>query len=155
MVPALRKAFNAAFTKQQYDAFLTRLKGNYPGAIEFHVAETPVFVPKEFADKINSVCETIIDRIVAPDFKKLTERSIPSTDRVPNEKNHCHFLVFDFGVCIDEDTGELQPKLIEMQGFPSLFGFQVYYPDLLREYFSIPGNYSQYLNGYDRDSYLS
>ena len=48
----------------------------------------------------------------------------------------------------------LEPQLIEMQGFPTLFAFQVYYPDLLRKYFSIPDNYSQYLNGYDKESYL-
>ncbi|HEX4849439.1 MAG TPA: hypothetical protein VFV08_01470, partial [Puia sp.] len=50
--------------------------------------------------------------------------------------------------------GELEPQLIEMQGFPTLFAFQVYYPDLLRKYFDIPANYSQYLQGYNRDTYL-
>jgi len=54
-----------------------------------------------------------------------------------------------------DEAGELQPQLIEMQGFPSLYGFQVYYPDLLRQYFPRAGYYSQYLGGYDRDSYLA
>ena len=118
------------------------------------MAETPVFIPREFTAKITDACEHIIDFITDPAFRQLTERAIPASDRVPGENDHSHFLAFDFGVCVDE-AGEWQPQLIEMQGFPSLYGFQVYYPDLLRRYFPIPDNYSQYLNGYDHDTYLS
>jgi hypothetical protein len=153
MVPALRKAFNNAFTKKQYDAFLKDLNHLHPGAIEFRIAETPVFVQKEFGDKILDTCEAIIDLITDPKFKKLTNSSIPSGDYVVNENDHSHLIAFDFGVCLNKE-GELEPQLIEMQGFPTLFGFQVYYPDLLRDYFSIPDNYSQYLKGYTRETYL-
>ena len=41
-----------------------------------------------------------------------------------------------------------------MQGFPSLFGFQAYYPDILEKHFEIPDNFSSYLNGFDQQSYL-
>ncbi len=153
MVPALRKAFNDAFTQQQYEDFLKDLFSLHPGAIEFRIAETPEFISKDFGDKIINACEAIIDVIVDPGFKKLTEPSIPKNDFVPGENDFSHFIALDFGVCIN-DAGELEPQLIEMQGFPTLFGFQVYYPDLLRKYFSIPENYSQYMNGYDRESYL-
>jgi hypothetical protein len=153
MVPPLRKAFNDAFTQQQYETFLKDLNHLHPGAIEFRIAETPVFIPKEFGNKIIDACENIIDVITNPYFKKQSERAIPKTDNVPNENDHSHFIALDFGVCIN-DEGILEPQLIEMQGFPTLYGFQVYYPDLLREYFSIPDNYSQYLNGYTKETYL-
>ena len=154
MVPALRKAFNEAFTRQRYDDFLTDLNSRYPGAIEFRVAETPVFIPKTFATQLNDTCEYIIDLITDPAFKTLTERSIPPADRVPNENGHTHFLAFDFGVCINK-AGQWEPQLIEMQGFASLYGFQVYFCDTQRRHFSIPDNYTQYLDGYDRATYLS
>lgn len=153
MIPALRKAYNDAFTSEKYAAFLRDLDLSYPGAIEFRVAESPVFVPKEFAAGLIDTCESIIDLIVSPDFKKLTERAIPDSDRVPNENNHSHFLAFDFGVCIGKD-GSLEPQLIEMQGFPSLYGFQVYLPEILRHHFPVPVHFSQYLGGYDRGTYL-
>ncbi|MFI5155447.1 MAG: hypothetical protein ACHQEM_04655 [Chitinophagales bacterium] len=153
MVASLRKAFNNAFTQQRYEEFLIGLNTLHPGAIEFRIAETPVFVSKEFGDKIIQACEAIVDLIVDPGYLNLTKRSIPKADFVPNENEHTHFIAFDFGVCINP-AGELEPQLIEMQGFPSLYGFQVFYPDLLREYFEIPANYSQYLNGYDKKSYL-
>ena len=153
MVPALRKAFNNAFTRQQYEIFLKDLNSLHPGAIEFRIAETPEFISKEFGHKIFDACESIIDTITEDGFRKMTDRAIPKKDFVPNENSTPHFIALDFGVCIN-DGGELDPQLIEMQGFPTLFGFQVYYPDLLRKYFSIPDNYSQYLSGYDRESYL-
>ncbi|HLY70219.1 MAG TPA: hypothetical protein VKR53_10860 [Puia sp.] len=153
MVPALRKAFNAAFSHRQYQAFLEDLNSLHPGAIEFRIAETPVFIARDFGKKIIDACESIIDLIVDPGFKDLTDRAIPKTDNVPNENAHTHFIALDFGVCINED-GSLEPQLIELQGFPTLFAFQVYYPDLLRKYFSIPDNYSQYLGGYNKESYL-
>ncbi|MDF2190200.1 hypothetical protein [Paraflavitalea sp. CAU 1676] len=153
MVPSLRKAYNESFTKEQYQQFLNDLNSKYPGAIEFRLAETPVFVSKSFAQKMFDACESIIDVITDPHFKELTERAIPQGERVPNENGHAHMIAFDFGVC-EDDKGELVPQLIEMQGFPTLFGFQVYYPDLLRKYFPVPGNYSQYLNGLNHDTYL-
>lgn len=153
MVPSLRKEFNESFSTQQYEAFLKDLQSKHPGAIEFRIAETPVFVPKDFSTKMFDACEQIVDLILSPQYKELTNRSIPKGESVPNENDHAHMIAFDFGVCINND-GELEPQLIELQGFPTLFGFQVYYPDLLRNYFSIPDNYSQYLSGLDKDSYL-
>jgi len=153
MVPALREAFNRSFKEETYQAFLEDLQSLHPGAIEFRVAETPVFVDKGFASKLTEACESIIDVITDPMFKKLTDRSIPSSEYVPHENDHCHMIAFDFGVCINENN-ELEPQLIEMQGFPTLFGFQAYYPDLLRKYFPVPENYSQYLDSYTKKTYL-
>lgn len=153
MVPNLRKVYNEVFTVEQYKKFQEDLNSKYPGAIEFRLAETPVFVDKRFAQKLFEACESIIDVITDPSFKTLTERSIPPGERVPHENDHAHMIAFDFGVC-ENEQGELEPRLIEMQGFPTLFGFQVYYPDLLRKYFPVPDNYAQYLNGLDHDSYI-
>jgi hypothetical protein len=154
MVPVLRTAFNETFTRQRYESFLADLNSRYPGAIEFRLAETPVFVPKDFTAKLTDVCEHIVDLILDPQFKELTERAIPETDRVARENGHPHFLVFDFGVC-EDGKGGFEPQLIEMQGFASLYGFQVYYPETLRRFFPVPDNYSQFLSGYNHDSYLA
>ncbi|HWB90336.1 MAG TPA: hypothetical protein VG605_00730 [Puia sp.] len=156
MVQALRQAYNAAFTRPHYEQFLADLNSRYPGAIEFRLAETPVFIPKSFSTQLVDACEHIIDVILDPRFKEWTERSIPAGDRVACENDHPHFLVFDFGICEDGEGG-YQPQLIEMQGFASLYGFQVYYPETLRRHFTIPSDeqYSQFLSGLDHDSYLS
>jgi len=153
MVPSVRKAFNSEFSEQRYQEFLTDLHSRHPRAIEFRIAETPVFVDKAFAKKMIDACESIVDIIVDPSFTGITERSIPASDRVPGEEGKCNMIAFDFGVCINS-ANELEPQLIEMQGFPTLYGFQVYYPEVVQKHFNVPAGYSQYLSGLDHGSYL-
>ena len=153
MIPELRKQFNENFTPEIYQQFLADLDSKHPGSIEFRVAETPIFIPKDFTKKMIDACEAIVDVIVEPGFKKLTERAIPQNEHVPNENDHTDFIAFDFGIC-ENEAGELEPQLIEMQGFPTLFAFEVHYPEVIEKHFDIPENFSPYLNGYTPETYL-
>jgi hypothetical protein len=152
MVSSVRKEFNNNFTREKYESFLQELNGLYPDCIEFRLAETPVFISRDFTSKMLSAGEAIVDLITDPAFMKITADSIPKTDKVAGNYGYPQTLVFDYGICMNKD-GILEPQLIEMQGFPSLFGFQVIYPDILRKHFNIPQNYTQYLGGYKRDTY--
>ena len=153
MVPSIRHEFNKNFTKEKYEAFLKDLHAVHEGAIEFRVAETPVFVPKDFTKKMLDACESIADIIVDPKFKELTRNAIPKHLKVPGENHHSHFIAFDFGICINEE-GEYEPQLIEMQGFPTLFAYEVLLDDIFRDHFSVPANYSSFLGKYEKGSYL-
>jgi hypothetical protein len=153
MIPALRKEFNKNFSIEKYEAFLKDLTNIHPDAIEFRLAETPVFVPKDFTNKILDACESIVDIIVDPKFKELTKNAIPKNLQVPGENDHSHFIAFDFGVCINED-GEYEPQLIEMQGFPSLFAYEVLIDDIFRNHFPVPGNFDAYLSGFTKETYI-
>ncbi|WP_439505882.1 hypothetical protein [Sediminibacterium sp.] len=152
MVTSIRKQFNESFTELKYQEYLSSLNEKYKGAIEFRVAETPVFIDKQFKEKILSACESIVDVIVAPDFKELTNLAIPENVKVPNENDHTHFIAFDFGIC-ENEKGELEPQLIEMQGFPTLFAYQIWHDLANRKCFSIPDNYSTYFSNLDSNSY--
>jgi hypothetical protein len=149
----LRKKFNESFTQEKYDAYEQKVQAIHPGALDFRNAETPVFVTKDFKNKMLAAGEDIIDVIVAPNFKVLTQRSIPTDLVVPGEDDHPQCLVFDFGVC-QNDKGELEPQLIEMQGFPTLFAFQAFHSELTAAYADLPSNYSSYLNGYNKETYI-
>lgn len=153
MVPAIRSAYNKDFSEKKYQEFLHELHNAYPGAIEFRVAETPVFVPKEFTTKMLDTCESIIDIIIDPSFKQLTKNAIPKSLQIPGENDHTQFIAFDFGICINEN-GEYEPQLIEMQGFPTLFAYEVLIDDTFRKHFDIPANYSAYLGPYNKETYL-
>jgi len=153
MVPAIRKQFNANFTNEKYQAFLKELNAVHPGAIEFRVAETAVFVPKDFTKKMLDACESIVDVITDPKFKELTKNAIPKNLQVPGENDQSHFICFDFGICINE-AGEYEPQLIEMQGFPTLFGYEITLDNIFRKHFDVPANYSAYLGGHNKSSYI-
>lgn len=153
MIPAIRQQFNADFTNEKYEAFLKELHAAHEGAIEFRVAETAVFVPKDFTTKIIDACESIVDIIVDPSFKELTKNAIPKGLEVPGENEHSHFIAFDFGICIN-DKGEYEPQLIEMQGFPSLFAYEILVDDVFRNHFEVPAGFSAYLGGHTKETYI-
>jgi len=152
MVPSMRKWFNENFTEEKYKVYLEELNAVHPGAIEFRIAETPVFVDKIFTDKMLSACESIVDVITQYNFKSLTSHAIPEDIKVPNENEYSDFIAFDFGVC-ENENGELEPQLIEMQGFPTLFAFEIWITEVARKNFNIPGNYDAYLGGYNKETY--
>jgi hypothetical protein len=154
MVPALRKKYNEEFTEEKYESFINELANIYPGELDFRTAETPVFVPESFTSKMLSACERIIDIITGPSYHQQSEKAIPSHLKVPNENAYPHCIAFDFGVC-ENEAGELEPQLIEMQGFPSLFAWQILLPEVHGRHFGTPANYSPFLNGFDRKSYIN
>jgi hypothetical protein len=152
MDPSARSRFNAAFTPARYESFLKDLHALHPGGIDFRVAETPVFIPPDFQQMMLDACEGIVDVICDPAFKNWTERSIPAGEKVAGDEGHPQMIAFDFGVCRNAQGG-LEPQLIEMQGFPTLFGFQSFYPEVLRAHFPEVDGYTPFLSGYTKDSY--
>ena len=154
MDPSARKAFNDNFTADKYERLLDSLNDGLKNPIPFRIAETPVFLTDDFRDKLLAAGEYIINVILQPDFKKLTERAIPEKWRVANENDHPHFIALDFGVCRGE-KGNIVPKLIELQGFPSLYGFQVYQGNHYRDVFDIPENWTIYFNGLEQHEYVN
>jgi len=153
MVPSVRGNFNTSFTEEKYDEYLHELNKPYPGHIEFRIAETPVFCDKAFTDKMLSASESIIDVIVSPTFAEKSAKAIPEGLNVPGEDKHTNFIALDFGIC-ENEQGELEPQLIELQGFPTLFAFQVWQSEVLTKAFSVPGDFDSYLSGFNKESYL-
>ena len=152
MIPELRKQFNEKFSEAAYRQYLEDLQAPYPGALDFRVAETPLFIPATFRDQMLEACEHIIDVITGPDFIKQSDSAIPANYSVPNQDAHPQCLVFDFGIC-EQTSGVYEPRLIEMQGFPSLFGYQIWHEQVTRRHFAIPPGFTAYLQGYDSKSY--
>ena len=153
MEPISRKAYNDNFTAEKYRLFLEKLNEGLPNPIPFRVAETPVFLTEDIRDKLINAGNEIVDAILHPDFKQLTTRAIPVKWQVANENGHPHFITLDFAICKDA-SGSMVPKLIELQGFPSLFGFQQSLGENFSSCFGIAENQSVYFNGLNKTSYL-
>ncbi|GGI28075.1 hypothetical protein [Pedobacter mendelii] len=152
MIPAQRQKYNQQFTTEKYKNFINELESGFK-EIPFRVAETPVFVPKALKEKLITAGKEIIELIKQPNFKELTQKSIPSNWNVPNENKQPHFLTFDFGICKNE-AGELSPMLIEMQGFPSLYAFQIHLANTFRKCFDIDNSTNHFLSGFDEEKYI-
>jgi hypothetical protein len=153
MIRKFREAFNQAFSKDRYDGFRKAL-ADCLVEIPFRVAETPLFIPAGLQKRLIEAGDEIIKLIRQPGFKELTERAVPAEWNVPNENDHPHFLTFDFGVCRDMQ-GELTPKLIEMQGFPSLYGFQAHMGAEYKKAYGLSDHLSPYFGDFDEVSYIA
>jgi len=153
MDPSARKNFNAHFTPEKYERLLSDLNKGLQSPIAFRVAETPIFLTTDFRDKLITAGNDIIDTILQPNFKQLTERAIPDKWRVANENDHSHFIALDFAVCRDE-AGTFVPKLIELQGFPSLYGFQVKLGESYRDHFELGNDWTMFFSGLDKCAYI-
>jgi len=154
MNPSVRIPFNNGFTAEKYQRFLQKLNDASSVKVEFRVAETPVFLTDDFRDKLVSAGNDIVKTILQPNFKQLTQRAIPEKWNVANENDHPHFIALDFGVCKD-DAGNIVPKLIELQGFPSLYGFQSLIGESYKEVFDIDDEWSVYFSGLDKETYTA
>ena len=145
MIESVRKIFNKQFSEKKYADFLADLDREFNHKITFRVAETPVFVGKEFKQKLFKAADEILDFIVQPGFRKSMQPALPDSLRVPNEDAHTMFLALDFAVCT-EGSDELVPRLIEMQGFPSLFGYQDLLGNKFRQHYKLPSNLEFHFN---------
>ncbi|AQX08446.1 hypothetical protein [Elizabethkingia ursingii] len=130
MIPNLRKQFNDAFSPEKYQKLKDTCQQHSSTEIGFRLSESPIFVDKVFQEKLFNAAESIIQQIDSFSAEELN-KAIPSQSLVPGDDSHYHFLAIDFGICRNE-SGELEPQLIELQAFPSLFGFQRQYEEDLR-----------------------
>ncbi|WP_343680907.1 hypothetical protein [Chryseobacterium arthrosphaerae] len=122
MIPKYRKQFNQEFSQEKYQQLKDILKQK--GGIEptFRISESPLFLTKAFEAKLLDASESIISQIKALPAETL-QKAIPDNCRVPNDTDQPHFFTIDFGICKSEN-GDIEPQLIELQAFPSLYAFQ-------------------------------
>lgn len=157
MIKKYRKTYNTNFSEEKYQSLINDINETFNYEVKFKISETPVFLPKELKTKLAEACNDIMTVINKPNFKELTNGAFfDSTTIVPNEDEHSKFIQLDFGICKDNNDN-LVPKLIELQGFPSLYFFQELLGRKYREYFGkhIPQDFSQNLKGTTIEEYLA
>ena len=123
MDPRLRAAFNADFTPEKYTALVRCVNESEKWPADFRICETPVFLTREFTEEVARAANEIVTATRTPEFVEHSAVAVPKEFEVPNESAHPNFHVVDFAICAEGDR--LVPRLIELQAFPSLFGFQL------------------------------
>jgi hypothetical protein len=124
MIPSLRKQFNENFTPEKYQAFLRRVNDLSGTHVSFRLSETPCFFPKPLVERMAADGKELIRQLVeSPEYRKKSDEAVPAEFKVPNEPDHPMFVQVDFGL-VRDGRGELQPKLVELQAFPSLYAYQ-------------------------------
>ncbi len=153
MDPELRAKFNADFSAEKYSALLRCVNETEKWPADFRCSETPIFLTKEFTNEVVAAAEEIVALTQTSEFVRHSATAIPTGLEVPGESAHPNFIVVDFGICTD--GGRFVPRLIELQAFPSLFGFQFLILHCMRKaYPAIPRDWTSSFGGMKDDAYV-
>ncbi len=153
MIAARRQAFNRAWTEERYKRLLAGLETASGTTPSFPISETPCFFERAFVDRLAQIGADLIDQLLQnEDAKAAADAVVPDRFRGPNEDPQPTFVQVDFGLVRNRDGG-IEPRLVELQAFPSLYGFQRVLADAYREAFALPQALDAFLGGHDRSSY--
>jgi hypothetical protein len=152
MIRGQREAFNASFTEERYQQFLQRLT-DVCGPIEFRVSETPCFFPQTLLDNLAAASQSMIGQLLGDaGYLRAADAMVPDRFRMPNGEKLPTFIQVDFGLVRVGDR--IEGRLVELQAFPSLYGFQLLLAETSREVWGLR-DVSIFPSGVDRNSYLS
>lgn len=153
MIPTIRQQYNEAFTQEVYQEYIRSLQDVFPGALDFRVAETPVFVPHAFMEQMLDTCDAILHTVMDPAYLQQSDAAIPPHLKVPGPEGVPQFIAFDFGVCTAAN-GALEPRLIELQAFPTLFAWHLLMPQIAARHFALPDGFSALIAPMDEATYI-
>jgi hypothetical protein len=159
MIAFLRQQFNAHYFPEKYWAFLQRMDEICGTHVQFRLSETPCFFPQGLIEQMAGDGKELIRQLVeTPSYRAKSEEAVPAEFKVPNEPVHPMFVQVDFGLVRDAN-GLLQPKLVELQAFPSLYAYQGPLAETYWEMYGLrnmdtaPGRLKYFLSGLNKNSY--
>lgn len=120
MIPSFRRKFNREWTQAKYARFVELIAERSGVAPQFRHSETPCFLPAALVEKMARYGREMVEQLLADDvYRRDSRAAIPERYRVPGEAPVPLFVQADFGL---DPAGE--PRLVEIQGFPSLYAYQ-------------------------------
>jgi len=147
-----RQLFNVNFTTEKYEHFINDITSDFDYKVTFRIGETPFFIPNDLKNQLLEASQEVISFIQKEGFNELTNKALELNRKVPNEDNHTTFLAIDFGIC--EENGKIIPKLIEVQGFPSLYNFQNNLAEKFINHYPFLSELTPFFNGISKEEYL-
>jgi hypothetical protein len=153
MIRSFRQQFNEGYNPQKYARLKREMAAQCGMEVPFRISETPCFFPRALVDQISEAGKALIKQLVdSAEYRAVSEKSIPEKFRVPNESPHPMFIQVDFGL-VQDASGALQPKLVELQAFPSLYAYQPVLSQTYVEAYGLDRGLTYYLSGLDATSY--
>ena len=153
MIPSLRQQFNAAFTEARHTRLLESLTTAARVPLEFPVSETPCFLPESLLADLEAASQSMIGQLLGdPGYRRAADAIVPDRFRMPNGEQQPTFIQVDFGLV--QSNGRIEGRLVELQAFPSLYGFQMMLAETARTAWGLDV-LSPFPAGLTRESYVS
>ena len=138
MIRSRRQAFNAAFTEERHRAYVDALVHQCGVPIELRLSETPCFFPAALIDDLTDAARAMIEQLLGDAvYRRASDEIVPARFRIPNGEGLPTFVQVDFGLVRTGDR--VEGRLVELQAFPSLYGFQMRLAETCQESWAIGG----------------
>jgi hypothetical protein len=155
VIPALRQQFNAAWTDAQYRDLIRRLELRTGATLGFPISETPCFFPGRLISSLAATGIELVNQILHNRAALDAARAaVPARYAGPGAEDLPTFLQVDFGL-VRGDDGSIQPKLVELQAFASLYGFQLAMAEAYRDAFALPDSLHFFIDQLDASTYYA
>lgn len=152
MIHDLRRRFNAGFTAGRHQRFLDEL-GRRTGPVAFRLSETPCFFPQAMIEGLARTGAELVEQLIgSAEYRRASDRTIPPEFNAPGEGDHPLFVQVDFGL-VREADGSVTPRLVELQGFASLYAFQPLVAAQYRDTWDLSPDLHIFLGGLDERQY--
>ena len=153
MIRELRQSFNQSWSEARYGDLLARLDARTGVTPGFPISETPCFFPRSLMDELSATGLELVEQILgSPAARAAALAAVPERFRGPNAEERPTFLQVDFGL-VRGSSGAIEPKLVELQAFASLYGFQLAVAEAYREAFALDPSLGLFLGGLDAQQY--
>jgi hypothetical protein len=121
--PRFRAAYNAAYAPERFERYARTLRERLGCEAGFRLAETPVFLPPELVERCERAASEIVAQLAEPARLARMRSAVPARFDADGRGNMPQFAVVDFGI-ERAPSGGLAPRVVELQGFPSLLAFE-------------------------------
>jgi hypothetical protein len=154
MIPHLRESFNRNFTPEKYAAFLDNLDRACGTHVKFRNCETPCFFPATLLERLAAAGHDLIHQLVdSAAYRSASSECIPKEFDAPGETPRPLFIQADFGL-VRGVAGELEPRLVEIQGFASLYAYQVALAQSYLQSYGLSPEFRFLVGGQSLEDYL-
>lgn len=153
MIPSLRASFNQSWTEEKFRDLVRRLETRTGVPLGFPISETPCFFPQSLMALLASTGVELVNQILNDaGAMAAADAIVPARFKGAGSEPVPTFLQVDFGL-VRTAGGGLQPKLVELQAFASLYGFQLAIAEAYRDAFSLPSHLRIFLDHLDAAQY--
>lgn len=153
MIPELRQRLNERFIPEQYRTLLRLVEESCGAKVEYRIAETPVFLPSSLLARMAAEGAALTKALIGnPLYLEAARKAIPAGYQVAGQSPHPHFLTADFAL-IQDNAGQFVPRLVEIQAFPSVYGYQDVLSSVYRSAYQLPEALGSFLSGLDEAGY--
>ncbi|HZL97047.1 MAG TPA: hypothetical protein VFB99_25540, partial [Vicinamibacterales bacterium] len=152
MISHLRERFNREFSPARYAAFVDAIQHRVGVPVEFRLSETPCFIPAALLARLDAAAQELIAQLVGNSaYLMAADAVVPNGCRPAHGEDKPTFMQVDFGFV--EGASGLEPRLVELQAFPSLYGFQLVLGEISRDVYGFPETHV-IAGGLSHDDYI-